>query len=258
MDYHSAMRFLTVLYLNVTFYTAFLLFSAVAIPLMTAFVVAISLFRPKRILLRNFRAAINIYGTVVTRLGYPLVRLRVEDRSGVDLTKGPFIFIINHRSSSDPFLVSTLSLGTELVQVVNKWPFRLPVLGFFARLADYIDINSISFEEFMAQGSRLLGQGVSIVFFPEGTRSGGLGMGQFRSAAFKLFLETRTPIIPVSISGNEDIPHKGSLKLNPGTVKIRYLLPVRWEDHEGSNAYKVKTAVRDMIGRELSEMDGQA
>lgn len=251
------MRLISSIYLNLTFYTAFLLFSAVAIPLMTAVVVAISLFRPKKVLLRNFRSAIIIYGKVVTRLGYPLVRLRIENCSGVDLTRGPYIFIINHRSSSDPFLVSSLPVGTEMVQVVNKWPFKLPVLGFFARLADYIDINSIPFEEFMEQGSRLLGEDVSIVFFPEGTRSGGVEMGQFRSAAFKLFLDTRVPIIPVAISGNQDIPHKGSLKLNPGTVKIRYLPPVRWVQYESSNAYKVKTAVRDMIGKELRDMDGE-
>jgi len=251
------MSLISTLYLNITFYSAFLLFSAAAIPLMSAVVILISLFVPKRTTLRNFRAAIVIYGKVITRLGYPLVRLRTEDLSGVDLRKGPYIFIMNHRSSSDPFLVSTLPLGTEMVQVVNTWPFRLPVLGFFARLADYIDINSISFEEFMEQGSRLLGQGISIVFFPEGTRSGGKEMGQFRSAAFKLFLETRATIIPAAISGNEDIPHKGSLRLNPGTVKVRYLPPVRWEDHEGSNAFKVKTAVRDMIGSQLTEMDGQ-
>jgi len=251
------MSLISTVYLNVTFYSAFLLFSAVAIPFMTAVVVVLSLFVPKRTTLRNFRAAIVIYGKVITRLGYPLIRLKTEDRSGIDMTKGPFIFIMNHRSSSDPFLVSTLPLGAEMVQVVNTWPFKLPVLGFFARLADYIDINSISFDEFMEQGSRLLSQGVSIVFFPEGTRSGGLEMGQFRSAAFKLFLETRAPIIPAAISGNEDIPHKGSLRLNPGRVRVRYLPPVRWEDHEGSNAYKVKTAVRNMIGSQLVEMDGQ-
>jgi 1-acyl-sn-glycerol-3-phosphate acyltransferase len=249
------MRLPSVLYLNVVFYSTFLVFSAVAIPFMTAVVVAASLFIPKRATIRNFRVAIVIYGKVVTRLGYPLVRLRVEDRSGVDLRKGPYIFIMNHRSSSDPFLVSTLPLGTEMVQVVNKWPFRIPVLGFFARLADYIDINSISFDEFMEQGRRLLGEGVSIVFFPEGTRSGGREMGQFRSAAFKLFLDTGAPIIPVCISGNEDIPHKGSLRLNPGRIRMRYLPPVRQEDHEGSNAYRVKSAVRDMIVRELEEMD---
>jgi 1-acyl-sn-glycerol-3-phosphate acyltransferase len=252
------MRLISIIYLNVTFYSAFLLFSAVYIPLMTVAVVAISLFRPRKVLLRNFRAAIVIYGKVVTHLGYPLVRLRVEDRSGVDLRKGPFIFIINHRSSSDPFLVSTLPIGTELVQVVNKWPFRIPVIGFLARLADYIDINSISFDEFMDQGRRLLSDGVSIVFFPEGTRSGGLEMGQFRSAAFRLFLDSRAPIVPVCVSGNEDIPHKGSLKLNPGTVKMRYLPPLRWEDHGGSNAYKVKTFVREMIGSELRDMDARA
>ena len=252
------MRFIGLVYLNLTFYAAFLLFSAAGIPLMTAAVLLISLGRPKRVLLRNFRIAISIYGKVVIRLGHPLARVRVEDRSGADLRRGPHIYIINHRSSSDPFLVSTHPLGTEIVQVVNVWPFRLPVLGFFAKLAGYIDINSITFEEFMRQGMKLLGEGAGIVFFPEGTRSGGRKMGQFRSAAFKLFLESGVPIIPVCISGNEDMPHKGSLKLNPGTVRVRYLPPVRWEDHRYSNAFKVKMSVREMMERELAEMEGAA
>ena len=250
------MRILSLIYLNLTFYAGFLLFSTVGIPAMTAGVIIMSIFRPRRVLLRNFRLAITVYGKVITRLGYPLARLSVEDRSGVDLRERPYVFIINHRSSSDPFLVSTLPMGTELVQVVNKWPFRLPVLGFLARLAGYIDINTISFEEFMEQGKGLLNDGVSIIFFPEGTRSGGQQMGQFRSAAFKLFLEYEASIIPVCISGNEDMPHKGSLRLTPGTVKVRFLPPVKWEDHQGSNAFKVKSAVRDMMQQELSEMDG--
>lgn len=252
------MRFIKTVYLNLSFYTAFLVYSSIGIPVMTLWVVLVSFVRPRREVYRQFRIAISTYGRVVTSLGWPLVKIKVENRSGIDFRKErPFIFVFNHRSSSDPFLVSTHPLGTEIVQVVNKWPFKLPVLGFMARLAKYLDVNSMSFDDFRDKAVELLNDGVGIVFFPEGTRSGGTQMGHFRSAAFKLFLETKVPIIPVCISGNEDIPHKGSLKLNPGIIKVRYLPPVYYTEHEGSNAFKVKTAVRQIIEDELKEMDAR-
>ena len=82
-------------------------------PLMTLVVLLLSIFRPHRVLLKNFRWAINFYGKVVTRLPYPLASFSYDNRSGLDLSKGPFIFIFNHRSSSDPFLVSALPVNCE-------------------------------------------------------------------------------------------------------------------------------------------------
>jgi len=252
------MRALKILYLNLSFYAAFLAVSGLVIPAMTAGVILISALRGKRVLMRNFRNAIIVYGKVVTRLGYPLVTFEFQNRTGIDdLAKGgPYLFICNHRSSSDPFLVSVLPVNCELVQVVNQWPFRLPVLGFFATLAGYLNVNAMPFERFRDDCMKLLAERVSIVFFPEGTRSGGTHMNQFHSSAFKLFLEGSTPIIPMCISGNEDMPHKGTLKLLPGRVRIRLLPPLMPADFgPEANAYKVKTAVRAMIERELGDLD---
>lgn len=252
------MRALKILYLNLSFYAAFLAVSGIVIPAMTAGVVLISALRGRRVLMRNFRNAIIVYGKIVTRLGYPLASFELQDRTGLpDLVSGgPYLFICNHRSSSDPFLVSVLPVRCELVQVVNQWPFRLPVLGFFATLAGYLNVNAMPFERFKGLAMKLIADRVSIVFFPEGTRSGGTHMNQFHSSAFKLFLESGTPIIPMCISGNQDIPHKGTLKLMPGRVRVRLLPPLRREDFgPDANAFKVKTAVRAMMERELREMD---
>ena len=50
-----------------------------------------------------------------------------------------YIFVCNHRAASDAFLMCVLPV--EAVQVVNTWPFHLPVLGRFARMAGYLNIK---------------------------------------------------------------------------------------------------------------------
>ena len=109
---------------------------------------------------------------------------------------------------------------TKCVQIVNVWPFRIPVLGLYAKFSGYLNIRMMSQEEFLAQATKLLVDGVSIIFFPEGTRSASRTMGSFHGAAFRLALESKAAVVPLCITGNENIPPKGSLLLRPGTIRV--------------------------------------
>jgi len=241
------------LLLNLWFYSSFLLLSSVVIPALT-FAVAVS--RPLsqiRGVMRRFRMAIQLYGRMVIRLPWPWIKVRLENPGRV-YGPGPYIFVCNHRSSSDPFLMGALP-PMECVQVVNVWPFRIPVLGFFARMAGYLNINVMGAESFFREAENLLNQGVSIIFFPEGTRSGSRDMGTFHGAAFRLFLESGVPIVPVCIAGNERVPPKGSLLLEPGTVRLRILPPVLLAGLEDWSPFQLKNHVRDMIQKELNTME---
>lgn len=249
----GSMEFIKQLCFSIWFYSLFLIFSAVGIPLMVVFVLCRSFMGSRRSLMRNYRRTISFYGRIVTRLPFPFIRVRFEDLSNTR-PPGPFIFVCNHRSSSDPFLMSVLPF--EAVQVVNTWPFKIPVLGAFAKGAGYLNVNDLSPDEFSRRAGKLLQEQVSIIFFPEGTRSGSRLMGNFHGTAFRLFLESRVPIIPICISGNEEIPRKGSLLLKMGAVHLRALPPVRWEDCNGSNAYAIKNRVRRRIESELALMEG--
>ena len=241
------------LFLNLWFYSSFLLLSSVVIPALTC---AVALTRPlseTRGVMRRFRAAIHLYGRMVIRLPWPWVKVRLENPGEVH-GPGPYIFVCNHRSSSDPFLMGALP-PMEYVQVVNVWPFNIPVLGFFARIAGYLNINRMGAEDFLREAGHLLNQGVSIIFFPEGTRSGNREMGAFHGAAFRLFLESGIPIVPVCISGNERVPPKGSLLLEPGTVRLRILPPVSRPGLEDLSPFQLKNRIREIIQKELNTME---
>ncbi|HEY1921502.1 MAG TPA: lysophospholipid acyltransferase family protein, partial [Tepidisphaeraceae bacterium] len=89
--------------------------------------------------------------------------------------------------------------------------------------------------------------GVSIIAFPEGTRSGSRRMGQFHGSAFRLAQHAGVKICPLAISGNENIPHRGSLLLHPGHIVMTKLPSVTCEQYKEMNAFTLKTRVRETI-----------
>jgi len=191
---------------------------------------------------------------IIRILPFPLVRLEYKNYTQDD-PGGPYIFICNHRSASDPFLVAVLS--TEAIQIVNIWPFRLPVLGIIAKIAGYLSIREMPFEDFLAKTTKLLQEGVSIITFPEGTRSRDKLVGSFHGVIFRVALETKRPIVPLCITGNEKIPPIGSAFLHPGVIKIHRLKPLLWEEYKMLDPFKLKNHIRQIIIDEVAAMERQ-
>ncbi len=249
--------FLAKIWLNTWLYSAMAVFTLVYTPVFAALVASGRLFSSGRITMRRFRRAIRRYGRVLVFI-FPLPFLKViyKDLGSADTEeKGPYIIICNHRSSSDPFLMACLPY--EVVQVVNDWPFRLPFLGAFARWAGYLSVKELPAGEFAARCRYYLEKKVSLVVFPEGTRSGSRQMGQFHGAVFRVALQMPVSIIPLCISGNEDKPPRGSVLLNPGVIKIHKLSAVRPGQYEGYTSFKLKNLIRDIIDKETARMDGE-
>jgi len=241
--------------MNIYFYACFLIASVIVIPSLSLFVVFLSLFMQNRSVMKRFRRCISWYGKVMTSVPFPFIRLHYEDCSGGG-TDGAYIFVSNHRAASDAFLMCVLP--HEAVQVVNTWPFHIPVIGRFAKLAGYLNIKKLAPELFYERAGELLAEGVSIIFFPEGTRSGSKEMGPFHGAAFRLALRSKAPIVPLCIVGNENIPPKGSFLFRPGTVRVRRLPAISWEEYRHFSVFALKNRVRSTIESELSLMECRA
>jgi len=241
-------------FLNLIFHPLFLIVSAVVIPVLALAVTVQAPFISHRAAMRKFRLLIKTYGRVTMSLPYPFVKFRYEDASGEQT--GACIYVCNHRSAADPFMMALLPL--ELVQVVNDWPFRLPVLGVFARWAGYLSVKEMPIEEFLERGKQLLEEGCCIVAFPEGTRSVDRTMGQFHGATFRLAQLTGAPIVPVCLSGSERCPPKGTLALQPGQVRVRRLPMLAHDEYRELSPFQLKNLVRDRIAAGLEQMEGTA
>lgn len=248
------MKLLMQCWLNATFYTLLVLFTLVAVPVLTLALVCQAPFSSHRRILRQLRRYIRWYGFVVIYLlPVPWVRVRFEQPSA-DPCLGPCIVVCNHRSSSDPFLAAALPMP-EFVQVVKAWTMRLPVWGVVARLGGYLSINEMAAEDFFVRAGQLLREGVALVAFPEGTRSNGREMGPFHGLMFRLALQEKVPIVPVCISGNERIPPRGTMLLQPGRIRLRQLPALTWEHYRDLTPFQLKNRVRELIRSELAVME---
>jgi len=237
--------------LNLSFYLLLTIIMIFEVPLLILIGLVALPFCSQRKTLRNIRELIKIYGRSVLWAGWPWIRVYTQ-RPSNPLPK-PSIYICNHRATSDGFLVSMFPC--EGIQVVNIWPFKIPILGFFAKLAGYLSVRELPIEEFMQRANKLLNQGVSIIGFPEGTRSGNKKMGPFHSTLFRLALKTKTPIVPVCISGSEKIPKKGSIILHPGKIYLRFLPPIPFKTYEKMTPFKLKNHLHSYMKNELNQMD---
>ena len=112
-----------------------------------------------------------------------------------------YVFAANHQSQFDIFAL----LGHLPIQfrwLAKEELFRLPFLGAGMRGAGYIPIDrsnrKAAFESIDLAAARVR-EGVSIVIFPEGTRSLDGKLKDFKKGGFHLAIKSRRPMVPVSI-----------------------------------------------------------
>jgi 1-acyl-sn-glycerol-3-phosphate acyltransferase len=141
-----------------------------------------------------------------------------------DLSKGNFILMPNHQSLFDiPALLATLPGETRFL--AKQSLFRIPVWGWALRTGGFIPVDrsdrSRAGETFKTaiQG---LDEGVSILLFPEETRTPDGSLQEFKRGGFLMALRSGLPVVPVGIDGTYRVRRKGTFLIRPGTVAVHY------------------------------------
>jgi 1-acyl-sn-glycerol-3-phosphate acyltransferase len=238
-------------FFNIFIYTLLLIHSCIYFALLFFYLIPPMIFKTKKQNLYRLRYSIRLYGYMILKIAlFPFVKIQYKNLSNYSKKEG--IYIVNHRSSSDPFLMTFLNC--DMIQVVSRWPFKIPVLGYFAKKAEYISVADMSQYDFEKETKRILDQNISIAAFPEGTRSGSKKMNQFTSAIFRTALKIKCPLFPVCITGNENIPTKNFV-LNTGTIKMHKLPPILWDEYKDMSPFKLKNYIRNIIASEILKME---
>ncbi len=110
----------------------------------------------------------------------PFWKFRVVDRVHPD-PRRPYVFVANHCSSTDAFLI--VRLPWEMKLISKKSIMRIPLLGWQMRMAGDVPVvrgNKESGRLAMEGLRRWLDRRISVFFFPEGTRGDGGALGRFR------------------------------------------------------------------------------
>lgn len=168
--------------------------------------------------------------TALTRLGLRVAGIRIDIQGMENIPANTAcIFMSNHLSNLDPPILIPRIPGRTSV-FLKKSLMKIPILGYGMKLGDFIPVeragNIRGAQESIRFANTVLGRGVHVTTFVEGTRSKDGHMLPFKKGPFYLAMETQVPCIPVSISGTETMMRKGSLKVTPGVAKVTFHPPV--------------------------------
>lgn len=95
--------------------------------------------------------------------------------------------------------------------------------------------------------SRLTLMGLSLIVFPEGTRSRGGRLGRFKGGSFYLALESGMPVVPISVIGSWRVMLKGRLATYPGDVRLVVHDPIDTGGLSGTDPRAFGERVRQII-----------
>ena len=174
---------------------------------------------------RVFMALVRLWSTTVLRICR--VRHTVSRHPDIDPRRAA-VYVANHQSHFDiPALV--LSMPGDFRIVAKKELLYIPIFGWALWLARFPFIDRGSRERAirtLEKAARLFRTGISVVIFPEGTRSQDGRLLPFKKGGFILALQAGVPIVPVSIRGGAEVLPKGGLRIRPGCIEVIFGAPV--------------------------------
>jgi 1-acyl-sn-glycerol-3-phosphate acyltransferase len=176
------------------------------------------------------------------------VRVSISGIERIDADR-PYIFMSNHQSNFDiPVLLGHLPVQFRWLAKAEL--FRIPFFGRAMRGAGYISIDRSDREsafESLQKAAEKIRQGVSVLIFPEGTRSLDGTLTPFKKGGFVMAIGARVPIVPVAIRGTYDIMPKNTMLIHPRDVAVDIGEPIDTAGFSFESKEELMDAVRSAI-----------
>lgn len=135
--------------------------------------------------------------------------------------KKNYIFVSNHLSVFDiPVLYAILPFKVGFI--AKKELFKIPLFGRIMLSSNSLPVDRRSARQARVSIDKAIEKinkdQISIVIFPEGTRSESGEIGQFKQGSFTLPIESNLEIVPIALSGGEKILKKNSFVISKGRI----------------------------------------
>jgi 1-acyl-sn-glycerol-3-phosphate acyltransferase len=139
----------------------------------------------------------------------------------------PYVAVSNHESYADIFLIS--HFPWEMKWLSKHTIFKIPVMGWMMQMVGDVRVKRdkrTSTAAALAACRDRLAKRVSVMIFPEGTRSRTGDLLPFRDGAFRIAIEAQVPILPIAVAGTRRAMAKGTFQFRPTIARARALAPI--------------------------------
>lgn len=159
------------------------------------------------------------------------VRVKTIGRERIDKDKA-YVFVANHQGAYDIFSIYA-GLGHNFRWMMKKSLEKIPVVGYCCRVSGqiYVDTSSRSnTRQTMETAKRQIASGMSVVVFPEGSRSFDGKVQRFKKGAFTLAETFGLPVVPITIDGSYEINPRTERFPRPGRITLTIHKPIEPEN----------------------------
>ena len=195
-------------------------------------------------------------GLAVSRVN-PNWKISKEGYEQID-DRNPYVVVSNHLSHADIPVIS--NLPWEMKWVAKKELFEVPVLGRMLKMSGDIPVDRKSSNKragVFKSSTEYLKNNVSVMFFPEGTRSRTGKVNRFAPGAFELAIRNGVPILPIALDGTQDCLPKKDWVFKPDVyVKLKVLEPIETKSLEPDQSIELMKKVKTLIVEQVAEWRG--
>ncbi len=170
-----------------------------------------------------------------------LVKVRIHGRENITENRS-YVFIANHQGAYDIFAIYGY-LGHRFKWMMKKSLEKMPFIGFACRCAGQIFVDNSSSAAVlrtMHEAESQLRDGISLVVFPEGSRTYTGKMGRFNRGAYQLSREFSMPLVPVTIDGAFEVLPRTAILPRYGTINLIIHRPVPAPETDAAMAEVMK------------------
>ena len=180
-----------------------------------------------------------------------LLGIHVEGREVLDRHQS-YVFLANHQGYFDIFLTYGY-LGHNFKWMMKEYLYKIPFVGIACRASGqiFVDDTRAGITKAVEQSRKTLQRGMSMVIFPEGTRSYDGSMGEFKRGAFMLSNEIGLPVVPMTINGSFKVFNRKARSVSRGTLSLQIHEPISPDYYKSKPTKVFMQEVWDIINRDL-------
>jgi 1-acyl-sn-glycerol-3-phosphate acyltransferase len=195
----------------------------------------------------------QVWGRVILAVS----RVRLDVRGAERLVPaGTYVFVANHQSLYDiPVVFWGLPYQLRIIAKDSLGP--VPFIGWHLRRTGHllVDRRNPDRSGILTRWRGLVAQHLSLIIFPEGTRSADGRIARFKAGSFLLAIQAGIPVVPVAIIGTRAVMPKGAMAMRPGRVELSILESVRTDTGEWSptidDARRLAARVQAIVSAEV-------